>query len=96
MAAFCTIVARTGFVEELEEALNHNISFSTDPHARLVAEEEAQALEIALEQFKNDAHMTDWYVNPDDIDAYEKTNSDGEIIGWSIYAGGGEKFMDED
>lgn len=91
MSAFSTMVARTGFVEELENYLYSDNVIRLDK-STLVADDETLALEVALEKFENDALLNGWVVNAEDIDAYEKTNDDGEVFAWAIYAGGHENF----
>lgn len=88
MAAFSNLVARTGFTEELEKHLNRHIGvIRLDAPTSLVADDEAGALEIAIESFENNALTTDCVVNLDDVDIYEKTDANGEVLGWSVYAG---------
>lgn len=90
MAAFRTIVARTGFVDQMIARFETTSCVSpTGQWVDLVAEDEAYAITEATEKFQNDAHMSDWEVMPDSTEVWEVTGTDGEtVIGWKANADG--------
>lgn len=88
MAAFRTIVARDGFVEEMKLRLLD--STWSGP----VADTEIVALELAGEKFEADALRSDWEVAADTIEAYEMFDESG-VIGWKILADGFPLIFDE-
>jgi hypothetical protein len=81
MAAFNTIVARTGFVDEMRIHLNNKNWNGLD------ADNQADAIQAANEKFEDDATRSDWEVSPESTDAYEIFEGEN-LIGWDIDAGG--------
>lgn len=81
MAAFNTIIARDGSVEEMK------LRFSDSTWSRPVAATEAEARELAADKFDSDAMRSDWEVAPDSIAVFEIEGKDG-VIGWDIEADG--------
>lgn len=90
MADFRTIVARTGFVDQMIARFENTSCVSADGQwVGLVAEDEADAITEATEKFDNDAHMSDWVVGLDSTEVWEVTGADGEtVIGWKANADG--------
>jgi hypothetical protein len=87
MAAFNTIIARDGSVEEMK------LRFSESTWDRPVAISEAAARELATEKFESDARRSDWEVAPDSIEVFEIDGKDG-VIGWDIEADGWQMTRD--
>lgn len=81
MAAFNTIIAREGAVEEMK------LRFSDSTWSRPTVATEAEARELAAEKFDTDAMRSEWEVAPDSIEIFEIHGKDG-IIGWDIEADG--------
>lgn len=91
MAAYRTIVARTGFVDAMIEDLAGNSTFvSPDGQWRgLVAEDEASAIEVANEKFIDDSRYIDYTLAEDSTEAWEiMGNENFIVIGWSMTANG--------
>lgn len=92
MAFFRTIVARTGYVEEMIATLGINNSGLVSREGKWlgpVAETEAEAIEAASEYFAR-THMFDGSVlTPNSTEVWDFTDCTGEIIiGWSADADG--------
>ena len=91
MAFYRTVVARTGFVDEMIKDMAGNISFvSKDGEWRgLVADDEAGAIEAANEKFISDSLFTDSTLQEGSTDAWEiMSNESYTVIGWSMTADG--------
>lgn len=91
MAAFRTIVARTGCTEQMIAHLAPAVGFVGVDGQWIgkIAEDEAAAVIAANEKFWDDAICTDWVVSPNSTDVWEITGDDHEtVIGWSADAGG--------
>lgn len=88
MAAFNTIITRTGCVEEMTLRLSGNLT-RTVP----TADNEVTALELATEKFNDDALRSGWEIALDTVEAYEIHGENG-IIGWDIEADGWPIFRD--
>lgn len=93
MAFHRTIVARTGFVDEMvayltrSDGRNALINHSSGQWQGAVADDEAGAVEAATDYLGTVS--PDSVVAPDSVEAWEMTDSTGEIlIGWSITADG--------
>lgn len=82
MAAFNTIITRTGCVEEMKLRLSSNATWTIP-----VADTEVAALELATEKFNADALRSEWEIATDTVEAYEIHGKNG-IIGWDIEADG--------
>lgn len=87
MAAYRTIIARKGFIDQLLSRVSCNESLvGADGQWRgRVAEDEKLALEEATEQFSNEAHMNDWTFYPESVELYEMEVGD-TIVGWAANA----------
>lgn len=81
MAAFNTIIARDGSVEEMK------LRFSESAWNRPVAVTEDEARELASDKFDRDSIQSDWEVAPGSIEVFEIEGKDG-VIGWDIEADG--------
>lgn len=91
MAFYRTVVARTGFIDEMVKDMAGNISFvSRDGKWRgLVADDEAGAIEVANEKFISDSIFTDSTLAEGSTDAWEiLSNESYTVIGWSMTADG--------
>lgn len=91
MAFYRTVVARTGFVDEMIKDMAGNSAFvSRDGEWRgLVADDEAGAIEAANDKFINDSIFTDSTLAEDSTDAWEILSKDSfTVIGWSMTADG--------
>jgi hypothetical protein len=99
MAFYRTIVARTGYVEELIATLGRNGGLVSRDGQWLgpVAATEAEAIEAANEHFE-ESHKYDRSVfAPDSTEVWEFTDATGEVlIGWSANADGWFEDEDED
>lgn len=99
MAFYRTVVARTGFIDEMTKDMAGNISFvSRDGQWRgLVADDEAGAIETASEKFINDSLFTDSTLAEGSTEAWEiMSNESFTVIGWSMTADGWFNGGDED
>lgn len=92
MAFHRTIVARTGFVDEMvayltrSDGRNALINHSSGQWRGAVADE-AGVIEAATEYFETAS--PDSVVAPDSVEAWDMTDETGEtLIGWSITADG--------
>lgn len=84
MAMFATVIARTGHTEAIRERLDRVIQIGSPSFA--VADTEEEAIEIATEEFTQDAARLDLdFFEPEQVSAYEITEGD-EVIGWEIDA----------
>lgn len=96
MAAFRTIISRTGFTDQMVAHFSFTIGSSVTPiigiggkWLGLIAEDAEHAITEANEKFDNDALMSDWVFISDSTEAWEITDTDGEtVIGWSMTADG--------
>lgn len=93
MAFHRTIVARTGFVDEMvayltrSDGRNALISNSSGEWLGAVANDETWAIEAATDYLQKIS--PDSVVAPDSVEAWDMTDETGEIlIGWSITADG--------
>lgn len=77
MAAFNTIVARTGFAEQIKARLKD------DSWSGPEAEDAAGAIEVTTEQFEQSASMSGWELAPESVSAYEMYEGD-EVVGWDV------------
>lgn len=96
MAFYRTVVARTGFVEEMIKDMAGNIAFvSRDGQWRgPVADDESGAIETANEKFVNDSIFTNSTLAEGSTEAWEiLSNESFTVIGWSMTADG---WFDED
>ena len=62
---------------------------SNDQWSGPVAETAAEAIEAATEEFEQSASMSDWYVAPESVSAYEmyevhEMREGDEVIGWDV------------
>lgn len=95
MAAFNTIVARTGFADQIKARLND------DSWSGPEAENEAGAIEAATEQFEQSASMSGWELAPESVSAYEmyevydELYEGDEVVGWDV-DGDGWPTIEED
>lgn len=77
MAAFNTIVARTGFTEQIKARLND------DSWSGPEASNAAEAIEAATERFEQSAASSGWDLAPESVSAYEMYEGD-ELVGWDV------------
>lgn len=91
MAFYRTVVARTGFIDEMIKDMAGNSGFvSGDGQWRgLVAFDEESAIEAANEKFINDSFFTDSTLAESSTDAWEIMSDHSDtVIGWSMTADG--------
>ena len=99
MAFYRTVVARTGFVDEMIKDRADNTTFvSRDGEWRgLVADDESGAIEAASEKFIDDSCFTDSTLAEGSTEAWEiMSNESFTVIGWSMTADGWFNGSDED
>jgi hypothetical protein len=99
MAFYRTVVARTGFVDEMIKDMASNSTFvSRDGEWRgLVAADEVSAIEAANDKFLSDSIFSDTTLAEGSTDAWEiMSNESYTVIGWSMTADGSfnEDFAD--
>lgn len=82
MADFTTIVARTGYADQIQTRLQ-DASWNGAQ-----AEDEAAAIELATEEFEQSASQSNWELGLETVFAYEMTDATGEVIGWNVDADG--------